>query len=144
MAYLDLDGQEPALYLPPEILKNRRPFTQRLRGDLVAELRAWIKDTGRQPGDKAFDVPSPAQVSKILKKDMKRAGIPWKDERGRFFDFHSFRKCKGSFLRLAKVDPTVSMQQLGHSDVRMTLMVYADEELLPQDEALAATPHLTI
>jgi integrase len=142
--HLDLDSREPALYLPAEILKNRRPFTQRLRGDLVAEMKTWVQDTGRQANDRVFDVPSAPQVSKVLKKDMAKAGIPWQDEKGRYFDFHSFRKCKGSFLRKAKVDPAVSMRQLGHADIRMTMEVYNDEELLDCQEALEATPKLTI
>ena len=144
VCYLDLDSTAPALYLPPEIMKNGKPFTQRLRDDLVAELKAWLQDTGRQPGDLVFDVHSYVQMSKVLKKDLTFAGIPYQDVKERVFDFHSFRKCKGSFLRQAGVDPAVSMQQLGHSDIRLTMQVYNDEELLPSDEALAATPPLTI
>jgi integrase len=144
VCYLDLDSAACGLYLPAEIMKNRKPFTQPLRADLVAELKAWIQDTGRQPSDLVFDVRSHVQMSKLLKKDLAFAGIPYRDVKGRVFDFHSFRKCKGSFLRQAGVDPAVSMQQLGHTDIRLTMEVYNDEELLLSDEALAATPPLTI
>jgi integrase len=125
-------------------MKSRRAFAQRLRDDLVTELRSWIVDTNRGPDDPVFDVPSAPQVSKVFRKDLKAAGILDKDVKGRYFDFHSLRKCKGSFLRQAGVDPAVSMQQLGHADIRMTMEVYNDESLLPSDEALAATPPLTI
>jgi integrase len=72
------------------------------------------------------------------------AGIPYKDAHGRYFDFHSFRKCTGSFLRQGGVDPSVSMKLLDHSDIRMTMQVYNDNELLDGKEALKAIPDLTI
>ncbi len=141
---LCLDGEECYVSLPPTAMKSKRAFLQRLRADLVEELQAWIAETGRTDTDKVFDVPTPPQISKTLKKDLAFAGVPYTDVKGRYFDFHSFRKCKGSFLRQAKVDPSVSMNQLGHSDIKMTMQVYNDEELLPQDDALKATPKLTI
>jgi integrase len=141
---LHLDGLECFISLPPTAMKNKRAFLQRLRPDLVTELKAWITDTSRSGTDKVFDLPTPPQISKTLRKDLAFAGVPYRDDKGRVFDFHSFRKCKGSFLRLAKVDPSVSMAQLGHADIRMTMQVYNDENLLPHDEALAATPNLTI
>jgi integrase len=144
VAHLNLDGPSPALFLPGIMLKNRKDFSQRLRPDLVAELRAWIADTGRKPNDRLFAMPSPAQVCKLFLKDLAFAGIPEQDARGRYFTFHSLRKCKGSFLRQAGIDPSVSMRQMGHSDVRMTMEIYNDEELLPDDGALAATPNLTL
>jgi integrase len=141
---LHLDLAEPCVSLPATAMKSKRPFRQRLRADMVDALKSWLAETGRTGSDRVFDVPGAPQVSKTLKKDLAAAGVPYVDAKGRVFDAHSFRKCKGSFLRQAGVDPSVSMQQLGHADVKRTMQVYNDETLLPQDAALAATPSLTI
>jgi hypothetical protein len=52
----------------------------------VAELRAWITDTGRAGTDTVFDLPGAPQVSKVMRKDLKFAGVPYVDDRGRYFD----------------------------------------------------------
>jgi hypothetical protein len=95
------------------------------------------------PGSRFFDMPSPPQISKILRKDLAHAGVPYKNEKGRYFDFHSFRKCKATHLRIANVDAAVSMGQMGHTDIRQTFEMYTDEDMLPKDNAMAATPELT-
>ena len=45
------------------------------------------------------------------------------------FDFHSLRKSLGTQLRVAKVDPAVSQQFMRHSDIRLTMEVYNDDQL---------------
>jgi integrase len=144
VGYLDLEGPVPQMGLPGNIMKSKRDFFQHLREDLVAELRAWVAETGKKPGDLLFEVPAYSQTSKLLRKDLRTAGIPYRDEAGRYFDFHSFRKCSGTFLRKAGVDPTISMHYLDHSDIRMTMEVYADGGLLDMRAALDAMPRLTI
>jgi integrase len=145
MAVCHLDfGDRPAVRLPSTIMKGGRDFAQLLRPDLVEQLRMWVTDTGRKPTDKVFDVPNGVQVSKVLRKDLRKAGIPYRDEKGRYFDFHSFRKCTATFLRQAGVDPSVSMKHLDHKDIRLTMQVYNDDSLVDQSAALAAMPRLKI
>src|SRR5262249_2144562 len=95
-------------------------------------------------GDLLFDVPAYSQTCKLLRKDLKKAGIPYQDANGRYCDFHAFRKCTASFLRQAGVDPSVSMRYLDHSDIRMTMQVYNDEDLLDARSALDAMPRLVV
>jgi hypothetical protein len=47
-----------------------------LRADLVTELKQWIVDTGRSGSDALFDMPSPSQLCKVLRKDLAHAGVP--------------------------------------------------------------------
>jgi integrase len=121
VGYLYLDSATARLELPGSTMKSGRDFKQRLRHDLVEELKKWLTATGKQAEDTVFDIPAYSQVSKLLKKDLRKAGIPYQDLNGRYFDFHSFRKCTGSFLRQAGVDPSLSKQYLDHSDIRMTI-----------------------
>jgi integrase len=144
VAYLTLGFNRPWLDIPGSIMKSRRDYKWPLHPALAEELRKWVAEEGKKGDDLVFDIPPHSQTSKLLKKDLKKAGIPHRDALGRVFDFHSFRKCTGSFLRQAKVDPSVSMQYLDHSDIRMTMEVYNDESLLDAEGALQAIPQLTI
>ena len=110
----------------------------------MAELQAWIRDTGRQGTDKVFNIPPSSQTNKIFRKDLNTAGIPYCDETGRYFDFHALRKCTGSYLRQAKIDLSVSKRYMRHSDIRLTMEIYNDELLLDLTEAADAIPHLTL
>jgi integrase len=144
VGYLHLDSMPPRMELPGRLMKSGRDFKQRIRDDLAAELKAWLAETGKEPADNVFDIPAYSQVSKLLRKDLRKADIPYRDVNGRYFDFHSFRKCTGSFLRQAKVDPSLSMKHLDHSDIRMTMVVYNDEDLLDAEEAVNSIPRLAI
>ena len=84
---------------------------------------------GRGPDDPVFAIPLYDELLKALKKDLAYAGIPYRDELGRVFDFHSLRKCLGSYLRQAKVDPAVSKLYMRHGDIRLTMETYDDERL---------------
>ena len=76
-----------------------------------------------------------------FKRDLKGAGIPYKNAQGRIADFHA----------LSRVTPTTHMGQLGigervrqefmrHSDLRLTSAVYTDVEQLPTRGAIMARP----
>jgi integrase len=140
VAYVHLGTVPGMLDIPGSIMKSGRDFRQPVRGDLVALLKSWINDTGKREDDLLFDAPPPTQMCRLLQKDLKMAGIPYQDAQGRYFDFHSFRKCAGSFLRQKKVDGALSMKHLDHSDIRQTFETYNDVELLDEQEALAAMP----
>jgi integrase len=144
VGYLDLTPGPPAAALPAKTLKSGREFKQPLRDDLAAELASWVTESGKGPADLLFDVPRFSQTCRVLRKDLRKAGIPYQDAAGRYFDSHSFRKCTGSFLRQGKVAPSVSKRFLDHSDIRMTMEVYNDEALLDDRTALDAMPRLTV
>ncbi len=141
---LNLDAPSPFLELDGSRTKNKQTALQPIRADLAAELKSWIADTGKHSTDKVFVVPSSTMVSKFFKKDLKKAGIPYQDDKGRFFDFHALRKCTGTYLRRAKVDPAISKLYLRHSDIRLTMEVYNDESLADLTEAMEAMPRLTL
>ena len=141
---LHLESPTPYWELDETRTKNKQSARIPLRSDLVTALRTWIQESGKQSGDKVFDIPPYAQISRIFKKDLNKAGIPYQDERGRYFDFHSLRKCTGSFLRQAKIDPSISKIYMRHSDIRLTMEVYNDELMLDLKEAMDAMPRLTL
>jgi integrase len=141
---LHLEGTSPAARLAGEMTKNGKDATIPLTGERAAALRDWIGETGKGPTDPVFDVPGYSSVMRNWKKDLRAAGIPYRDDRGRVFDFHSLRKCLGTFLRLAGIDPAASMKMLRHSDIRLTMQVYNDDELQELIPVVNTLPRLTL
>jgi integrase len=141
---LHLDGSTPYWELDETRTKNKQKAKIPLRADLVAELQSWINDTGRKGNNKIFSIPPSSQTNRIFRKDLRKAGIPYCDEMGRYFDFHALRKCTESYLRQARIDPSVSKLYMRHSDIRLTMEIYNDELLLDLTEAMNAIPRLTL
>jgi integrase len=141
--YLRLDDPVPTVHLPAAFTKNGKEATIPIPAVLAGELKAWVAGLG--PDDAALGVPRYDELLKAFKKDLAHAGIPYRDDRGRVFDFHSLRKCLGSYLRHAKVDPAVSRVFMRHSDIRLTMQTYDDEDLHDlHTEATAKLPAFTL
>jgi integrase len=112
-----------------------------VRVDLAAELAEWLKVTGKVGIDTIFRV----QVGpvKILKRDLKLAGIAYRDEQGWTLDVHALRHTTATFLSRAKLPPAVAQRIMRHSDIKLTLQVYTDVQNLDEAQALVALPALT-
>ncbi|GAC1469256.1 MAG: hypothetical protein NVSMB9_12850 [Isosphaeraceae bacterium] len=125
--HLQITGDIPHIHLPGDYTKNgvdaRIPIAQSLAGHLEALIQ------GRGAEDLVFHFPKYDELLKSLKKDLAFAGIPYLDDLGRVFDFHSLRKSLGTHLRRAKIDPSVSQIYMRHSDIRLTMEVYNDDRL---------------
>jgi integrase len=137
-----LNLAEGMLNLPGEFTKNGRDAALPLRGDLIEDLRTWLAETAKEAGELVFEVP--AQMNKILKRDLAWAGIPYRDDLGRVFDFHSLRHTMASHMGKKKVAPRIAQKLLRHSDIKLTMQTYTDERLLDEAEALAALPDLPL
>ena len=83
-----------------------------MRSWLADKLRALQDDCRRRgepipsklpPDEPLFRVPR--DLFKILDRDLKMAGIPKKDERGRSIDVHALRHSFGTLLSKAGVAP---------------------------------------
>jgi integrase len=141
--HLFLSGEHPHIALPGAVTKNGQDANMPLPAVLVEPLREWTQ--GMDLAGAVFRVPKYDELLKCLKKDLTFAGIPYRDERGRVFDFHSLRKSLGTALRLAKVDPAVSQKYMRHGDIRLTMEVYNDDQLHDlQSEVTAKLPVFTI
>jgi integrase len=96
--------------------------------------------TGKKGSDRVFRVP--AELVKILKRDLALAGIPYRDDQGRTVDVHALRHTTATLLSRAKVPPRVAQKIMRHSDVKLTMQVYTDVGQLDEAEAVAARPGL--
>lgn len=138
---LKLDGPAPFVRLAAfdpatgdQAVKTANDLILPVVPTLAEELRQWVADAGKQPGDPVFAVPT----LRTFKKDMKRAGVPYKDARGRTADFHSLRRSTGTMLAIANVPPKEAQAYMRHSDIRLTLQVYADAGVVGMGNAVNA------
>ncbi len=154
---LHLDGSHPYADLAPEDEKNREGSQIALRRDLAAELAAWIESratvaegciplAGRAVGlpasDPVFNVPD--GLLRILNRDLKAAGIPKRDERGRTVDIHAMRHSFGTLLSKGGVAPRTAQAAMRHSTIDLTMNTYTDPKLLDVHGALDALPALSL
>jgi integrase len=137
-----LDGAQPRIELPGEATKNDEDARLLLWRDLGNQLAEWFRATGKTGTDRVFRVP--AELVKILKRDLALAGIAYRDEQGKTLDIHALRHTTATFLSRARVPPSVAQRIMRHSDIKLTLQVYTDVQQLDEAEAIAALPQLRL
>ena len=76
VGYLHLDAEPPRQELPGSIMKSGRDFRQRLRADLVSELKTWLAETGKGPEDFIFDIPAYTADEQATAKGPEEGGHP--------------------------------------------------------------------
>ena len=89
-----------------------------------------------------FDVPT--GLRRILDRDMKAAGIPKRDERGRTVDVHALRTTFGTLLSKTGAAPRTAQEAMRHSDILLTMGTYTDPKLLDVAGAIEALPALPL
>jgi integrase len=155
-----LDGSTPFLELAAADEKNRQGSQIPLRADLAAELGEWLKERSERlrggatiamPCKSAVGLPSeaplltvPAGLVRILDRDLRAAGIPKRDERGRTVDVHALRHSFGTLLSKGGVAPRTAQAAMRHSTIDLTMNVYTDPKLLDVQGALDVLPTLSL
>ena len=133
-----LDAVMPFVQVRASTTKNSKPAAMRLHPDVVKVMLEIKGD--KQPDEPVFD-----RFPRIerFRRDLKKAGIPYRDGTGHFADFHSLRKTFGTNLANAGVPSRVAMALMRHSDRRLTDKIYTDENLLGTWSAFDALPNYT-
>jgi integrase len=152
---LRLDGPTPYVELDAADEKNREGNAVPIRADLADDLRTWLagrlaklQDDARfqsfasipsylPPDTPLFD----ARVSvRTFDRDLRLAGIPKCDDRGRTLDVHALRMTFGTLLSRGGVALRTAQAAMRHSDPKLTANVYTDPRLLDVHRALDALP----
>lgn len=130
-------GSLPAkIALRANTTKSKRADALPIHPQLADALRDW-KPSNAGPGD---HVVSTVPLMKFLRADLALAGIPDKDEAGRYVDFHSLRVSLSTMLAANRVSPRAAQALMRHTDPRLTASVYTDEKLLPLAAELVNVP----
>jgi hypothetical protein len=83
----------------------------------VAELAAYVATVAA--GAPIFRLPID-KGAKMLRVDLKAAGIPYRDAAGLVFDFHSLRCEMATLADAAGVSPRVVQRMMRHSSLELT------------------------
>src|SRR5262245_13784840 len=156
---LHLDAAVPFAALDAADEKNREGNEIPLRSDLAADLQGWLAfklerlqaealERGepipaRIPADMGlFEVPD--RLVKILDRDLKLAGIPKRDERGRTLDVHALRHSFSTLLSKGGVAPRTAQAAMRYSEISLTMKTYTDPKVLDVHAALNVLPALPL
>ena len=133
----DLDGDRPTVSVTAGYTKNGEPATLPLPADLAATLAGFIAPIPR--GVPAF--PLPDRGAAMLRRDLDAAGIPYRDEAGQVFDFHSLRCQCATLADQAGVSPRVVQRMMRHSTLELTGR-YTRPRVADLERAADALPNL--
>ena len=136
---VELDVLPPRIILRSETTKSRRSDVLALHPQMASILRD-VRPASAGDADLVLRyIPS----MRVLKADLKLAGIPFETEQGRV-DFHSMRMSLATMLAANGVPQRTAQAHLRHSDPRLTAMVYTDERVLPIADHISAVPDLPL
>ena len=156
---LRLDGPNPFAALDAADEKNRQGNGVPIRPALAEDLSRWLDDklAAFQSEARRLGAPIPARLPsstllftvpvalvKILNRDLKAAGIPKRDDRGRTLDVHALRHTLGTFLSKYGVPLRTAQAAMRHSDPKLTANTYTAPRLLDVAGALDALPNFPL
>ena len=132
---VSLDAVTPFVQVRASTTKNGKPAAMRLLPEIVEALNGLRGTSG--PETLIFK-----RFPRIerFRRDLKKAGISYRDAADNFADFHSLRKTFGTNLARAGVPSRTAMALMRHSDRRLTDKIYTDENLLGTWSAFDALP----
>jgi len=136
---LHLDADVPFVVVRDYAAKNKKEESVQLVPEIVEALTAH-RPTGCAGTDLVF--PHGIPRARRLTLDAEANGIPYRDELGRYGDFHALRYTWATFLQRNGVAQRFAMKLMRHSDIRLTAQVYTDEMQLPIYDAIKNLPRL--
>jgi integrase len=138
-ADLSLEADAPFVVVRESSAKNKKEERVCLVPEIVERLRSY-RPSDFAPGGLVF--PNGIPRASRLKVDAKRNGIEYRDESGRYADFHSLRYTWATFLQRNDIPQRFAMKLMRHSDMKLTAKVYTDETQLPIYDAIKGLPWL--
>ena len=136
---VNLETEMPFLVVRASVAKNKKEESVPLVPEIAEALKAF------RPGSWSLSgsvFPNGIPRACRLRKDAERNGIAYRDESGRYADFHALRYTWATFLQRNEVAPRFAMKLMRHSDIKLTTKVYADEAQFPIYESIKNLPRL--
>lgn len=123
-AHFDLAADPPLVVLSSAETKNGKPARQPLPVGVASQLRTYLSG---KPAGAVWPGTWAEKPAKMLKQDLKRAGIAYKSETlegAKYLDFHALRHSFVSALAAAGVGPKELQTLARHGDAQTTLNLY--------------------
>jgi integrase len=111
------DWQGGTITIRAAYAKNGQTVTLPIARDLSSDLAIYTEQL--HAGKPIFPLPHDKGAA-MLRVDLKRAGIPYRDAGGLVFDFHSLRCELATLADAAGVSPRVVQKLMRHSKLEMT------------------------
>lgn len=115
-----LDGPEPDITLDPKNEKNSAGTCQPITRELADQFRPFLE--GKEPGKPVLNIP--IKTAQLLRIDLAKAGIPYRDGEGKVADFHALRGSYITHLIMDGVNPKIVQALARHSTITLTLDRY--------------------
>lgn len=131
---VQLDGDNPCIHARATTTKNDKKATLPLHPLAVDALRTLKRRQPHTEGTMPVFLSMPR--IKRYRHDLEAAGIPYTDERGRVFDFHSLRNTFCTLMEAKGVPIRDAMELMRHSDPKLTTKIYTDAGHLPLRSAV--------
>lgn len=136
-----LDDESATVALQAGSSKNKRRNRLSITPELAGRMRELLRS--KSPTAPAFLVPH--DTANMLRFDLERAGIPFRNDQDETFDFHALRVQCASSLARANVHVKVMQERLRHSTSKLTLDIYSRLSQSEQDQAAVnALPRLAL
>ena len=135
---LDLAGDRPTVTVAAGFTKNGKEATLPLPADLAADLAHHLATRPL----KAPVFPLTDRGAEMVRIDLEAAKIPYRDDAGFVFDFHSLRCQCATLADAAGISPRVVQRMMRHSDLALTDR-YTRPRVADLDAAHAALPDLS-
>ncbi len=134
------DFDKGVVSLDAKYTKNKKGARLPLRKNLAQELRAFCRD--KLPTATVFKMPWATSI--MIRRDLEAARLPYKDEAGRFFDFHCLRGEFGTLLAMRGVHPKTAQVLMRHHDVNLTLNLYTHVLAGQENAAIESLPDFSV
>ncbi len=132
-----LEDERPHILLRAATTKSRRADTIALNVEIASHLEA-IRPAGWKPEDRVFpSIPK----SSTFAADLAASAID-RDKDGKRADFHSLRVTHATLLATSGVSVREAMEQMRHTDIRLTTKVYTDPRLFDLNRAVNTLPRI--
>ena len=141
LTWAELDADRQAVYVSPQRDKAGREGWIAIRADLLADLYRWRELRGNPPDDAPIFT-MPVNLARVLKKDLKHAGIEFETHAGRV-DVHALRTTCATWLAGVAL-PAVYRQHMRHGGQTVTERHYVKLGLRDTHAAVAQLPALPI
>jgi site-specific recombinase XerD len=136
-----LDATPPMIVCESAYTKNYQLAEQPIPDTLASVLRPWL--TTKSPSRPVFEgMTNWAATGDMLRVDLERCGIPFKDESGRVVDLHALRHTYITALGRAGLPIKVHQTLARHSDPKLTLNVYTHLSVHDTTKAVESLPDL--
>ncbi len=109
---------------------------------MAEQFKQWKAEREDTLENKVFVNFNKRKGADMLKADLEVAGIPYKDEAGRYVDFHALRHTFVSSLSKSGVSPKVAQSLARHSTIGLTMDTYTHIGLYDERAALEKLPEL--